>query len=405
MSAVDPALVPPDEAARLAAVRRYEILDTPPDGAFDRITGLAARLFDVPIAIVSIVDNDRIWFKSHHGLDITQIDREPGLCASAILQHQPWVVNDAPRDARTLANPLVASEFGLGFYAGIPLRTADGYNLGTLCILDFKPRELSAEDTVTLQDLAAMVMSELELRLASRRAVSEANERNYLKDALVGMLSHELRTPVTTIYAGAQLLARNLELMKDERAREVFPDMISEADRLVRLIENLLVMTRLDQGQGLDPSREPVLIQRVLALAIEEEARRWPERVISLHRKPNLPPVLGDQLFVEQVFRNLLSNALKYSPAHEPVDVFAETVGSEVEVRVRDRGIGVGPEARETIFDLLTRTEEATRYAPGAGIGLYVCRQLLAAMGGRIWVDPAPDVGSVFTIRLPAAAE
>jgi hypothetical protein len=101
--------VPADEAARLAAVRRFDILDTPPDGGFDRITAMAARLFGTPIAIVSIVDTDRIWFKSRHGLpDVAQIGRDPGLCASAILDHVPWVVTDAAADPRTLANPLVA---------------------------------------------------------------------------------------------------------------------------------------------------------------------------------------------------------------------------------------------------------------------------------------------------------
>ena len=405
MTVVEPGIIPADEAARLAAVRRYEILDTPPDGAFDRITALAARLFGVPIAIVSIVDHDRIWFKSHHGLDVSQIDRAPGLCASAILQPEPWVISDAPHDPRALANPLVASEFGLKFYAGIPLRTADGYNLGTLCILDFKPRELSAEDTATLEDLAAMVMSELELRLASRREVAAANERGYLKDALVGMLSHELRTPVTTIYAGAQLLTRRLELMKDERARELFPDMLSEADRLLRLIENLLVMTKLEQGRGVDASREPVLLQRVLATAVEQEERRWPNREISLDCEPDLRPVLGDPLYIEQVVRNLLSNALKYSPDDATVDIFAKSIGSEIEVRVRDRGIGISTDAAESIFDLLVRTQEAVRYAPGAGIGLYVCRQLLEAMGGRIWFEPAPDRGTVFAFVLPTAID
>ena len=102
--------MPPREAERLAAVRRYDILDTPPDGAFDRITRVAARLFEVPISIVSIVDEDRIWFKSHHGLDVEQIPRAPGLCASAILDNKPWVLTDASLDPRSLANPPVAGE-------------------------------------------------------------------------------------------------------------------------------------------------------------------------------------------------------------------------------------------------------------------------------------------------------
>jgi tRNA A-37 threonylcarbamoyl transferase component Bud32 len=158
-----------DEAARLEAVHRYQILDTPHDGAFDRITALAARLFSVPIAIVSVVDRERIWFKSHHGLDIDEVGREPGLCASAILQDEAWVIEDARLDSRALANPLVAGELGLQFYAGIPLRTRDGHNLGTLCIIDRNPRTLDARELTTLEDLAAIVMHDLEQRMQSRQ--------------------------------------------------------------------------------------------------------------------------------------------------------------------------------------------------------------------------------------------
>ncbi|MEC5191214.1 MULTISPECIES: GAF domain-containing serine/threonine-protein kinase [unclassified Arthrobacter] len=160
------------EEARMRAVERYRILDTPADGAFDRIAALASRVFSVPVAIVSVVDHDRIWFKAHHGTEVTQISRDPGLCASAILQDEAWIVKDATTDPRTLANPLVAGEFGLQFYAGVPLRTPDGYNLGTFCILDREPREFSAADTRTLEDLAAIVMNDLEMRLQSRQSVA-----------------------------------------------------------------------------------------------------------------------------------------------------------------------------------------------------------------------------------------
>ena len=125
-------LFPAAEFQRMAAVRRYDVLDTPPDGAFDRITALAARRFGVPISIISIVDEDRIWFKSRHGLPVGQIGRDPGLCASAILSNDPYILTDASIDPRSLANPLVAGDFGLRFYAGVPLTTSDGHNLGTL---------------------------------------------------------------------------------------------------------------------------------------------------------------------------------------------------------------------------------------------------------------------------------
>src|SRR4028118_1603542 len=167
-------LSPQVEQARLVALRRYDILDTPPDGAFDRITALAASLFSAPISIISMVDTDRIWFKSHHGIDVDQIGRDPGLCASAIVHDGPWVLTDAKNDARSLANPLVAGEFGLRFYAGAPLKTADGHNLGTLCVIDKEPREdFSQEQIKQLSDLAALVMDEMELRLAARRKPEE----------------------------------------------------------------------------------------------------------------------------------------------------------------------------------------------------------------------------------------
>jgi GAF domain-containing protein len=128
---------------------------------------------------VSLVDHDRIWFKSTHGLDgVAEIERVPGLCASAILGDEIWEIKDAKTDPRALANPLVAGEFGLRFYAGSPLRTHDGYNLGTLCVIDKQPRALTEKQARVLDDLAALVVDELELRLAARRQARRATELN-----------------------------------------------------------------------------------------------------------------------------------------------------------------------------------------------------------------------------------
>ena len=159
------------ESERLASLRSYEILDTPPDGAFDRITALAARHFGVPIALVSMVDEDRIWFKSRYGLDADEIPRSPGLCASVIFSDSAYVVKNAIEDPRTLANPLVAGELGLRFYAAAPLITHDGFRLGTINIIDFHPREFDAEGEDTLRQFAGLVMDQIELRLSARKAI------------------------------------------------------------------------------------------------------------------------------------------------------------------------------------------------------------------------------------------
>jgi GAF domain-containing protein len=159
---------PVNEQERLGALQRYQILDTPPDGNFDRITKLASQIFKVPIAIISLVDADRIWFKSHYGLPVKQIDRDPGLCASAILSNDLYIIENAREDPRCLTNPLVAGEFGLQFYAATPLHTEENYNLGTLCIIDKSARKFSKEDRSILKQLGEIVMDEMSLRLAVR---------------------------------------------------------------------------------------------------------------------------------------------------------------------------------------------------------------------------------------------
>jgi sigma-B regulation protein RsbU (phosphoserine phosphatase) len=217
-----------DEARRLAAVRRYGVLDTPPDGAFERITTLAARLFDVPIAIVSIVDADRIWFKSHHGLDVEQIDREPGLCASAVLQDGPWLVNDASTDPRTLANPLVAGEMGLRFYAGVPLTTNDGFNLGTLCVIDQQPRELTEDEVASLSDLASVVMDELELRLAARRTVELETQLRRSAEVVARTLQQSLLPTRVPEVDGLDIAARYHVANSDQVGGD-FYDVVADA--------------------------------------------------------------------------------------------------------------------------------------------------------------------------------
>ena len=162
--------LPPNEAQRLQALRRYNILDTPPEESFDRITNLAARLFEVPIALVSLVDEYRAWFKSCYGFDVPEVSRESTMCSFALLYNDILIVPDTRSDPRFACMPFAISEPGLRFYAGAPLVTQDGFNLGTLCLLDSKPRpKLTSGEEATLKDLAAMVVDELELRLAAQK--------------------------------------------------------------------------------------------------------------------------------------------------------------------------------------------------------------------------------------------
>lgn len=172
-----------NEKERIQAVKQYEILDTPKDGAFDRITRLASKILNTPIALVSIVDSDRIWFKSIVGLEgISEIPKEPGLCSSAIMHDEVYMIENAIENPNTLHNSLVRGEFGLRFYAATQLRTSSGYNLGTLCVIDKEARTLSKVEQEVLVDLGKLVTEQLELRLKASKAIKrERSTYNILK--------------------------------------------------------------------------------------------------------------------------------------------------------------------------------------------------------------------------------
>ena len=157
---------PANDQERLRVLRRYAILDTAPEAAFDRLTNLAARLLKVPVALMTLVDANRQWFKACYGIDLTETSREVSFCAHAILSDEMMIIPDATKDPRFADNPLVTGPPGIRFYAGVPLQGVDGANIGTLCIIDLKPRELSATETSLLRDLAEIAMDELRLRLA-----------------------------------------------------------------------------------------------------------------------------------------------------------------------------------------------------------------------------------------------
>jgi len=174
----NPAPLLANEPDRLKALRRYNILDTAPEKAFDRITNLAARLFNVPTVLISFVDESRAWFKSCYGFNQSEVTRDPSICNFALLHNDLLIVPDIRSDDHFNYNPFAQSELGMRFYAGAPLITKDGFNLGTLCLLDTQPHDpFSCEQQATLVDLAAMVMDELELRLALAQRHTAEQER------------------------------------------------------------------------------------------------------------------------------------------------------------------------------------------------------------------------------------
>ena len=233
--------------------------------------------------------------------------------------------------------------------------------------------------------------------------VSWRQEAAQIRDRFLGVLSHELRTPVTSIYGGAQLLlGRGARLDADTR-NELLVSVAAESERLQRMIENLVALARIERGAEFAPSR-PVLIDRVIRDLIDRERQLWPEITIHLSIPNPVQMVSAEEEYLGQVVRNLLSNAAKYSGPGSTVEVEVTDSDNEVVVTVRDNGPGIAEADAEKLFSLYYRAAHASS-APGAGIGLFICKELVALMGGRIWANARPEGGAEFGFSLPAYVE
>ena len=278
-----------------------------------------------------------------------------------------------------------------------PLPSGDGRELGWVTVEAARGRTFGAEDDRLLGALLAAAGAALE----RHQLVAALEDAQQQRQAFFGVVSHELRTPITTIYGGTRVLRQSSGRLSHDARQQLLDDIGQEAERLYRLVEDLLVLSRSER-EALAVSAEPILIQHLVSRVVASEQQRWPRATLRGSPERGLPPVLGDSTLVEQVLRNLISNAAKYAGDAGPIDITAVQADEWVEVRVLDQGPGLDPAEAEQVFELFYRAADAASRAQGAGIGLYACRQLIVAMGGDIWVEPRPGGGAEFGFRLQA---
>jgi signal transduction histidine kinase len=231
------------------------------------------------------------------------------------------------------------------------------------------------------------------------RDVTDARQREQIRDSFVGVLSHELRTPVTTIYAGSKVLARTDGHLDAAARAGILEDIHREAERLHHLVEDVVALTRFGEG-ALEIGADPVLLQRVIPSVIRSEQGRWPGGRFETELAPALAPVAGDITFFEQVLPNLLANAMKYGGPAPVARVEADAEATEVVVRVLDRGPGFEPGEASRLFELYYRSPTVAKTMAGSGIGLFVCARLIEAMGGKIWAVNREGGGAEFGFTL-----
>ena len=238
---------------------------------------------------------------------------------------------------------------------------------------------------------------------AFERAAMHAQEREaqQLQEAFISVISHELRTPITTILAGSRLLRRRLgdDANAEGLAGDLAADIEAESDRLFRIVEDLLVLSRLER-HNLSIAQEPVHVAHLAGRVVASESRRWPLHHFVTPERDPIRVVRGEETYIEQVLRNLLANAAKYSPPGSTVEVRLDDHPDGVAVRVLDDGPGIARAEVEQLFTLFYRSPQTAATAAGAGIGLFVSRQLVDAMGGRMWAQRRRSGGSEFGFSL-----
>jgi signal transduction histidine kinase len=402
------------EDRRVAALHAYGILDTPREDEFDAIVKVVSTICDTPISIINLIDRERQWFKAEIGLGVRETPLPASICAHAILQPGLFIVPDTRKDGRFADNPLVTGDPHLRFYAGALLETPDGLPLGTICVLDYKPRELDDSQKALLRLMAQQIMKLIELRrinASERRARKRAEVRAEttstqlvdaareasLREQFIAVLGHDLRNPLASIKAGAELLRRGKGDMN-----ETLRLMQGSVARMSALIDDIMDFARGRLGGGIEIGRSDVLLEPVLRQVIGElrgiEAGRDIVADIAIGAS-----IHCDGARIGQLLSNLLANALTHGSSDTPIRVAAQVADGWFELSVSNFGPPIPAAALEKLFQPFfrgeTRANQQGLGQQGLGLGLYIASEIARAHGGTLAAASSPEK-TTFTFRM-----
>ncbi|MGB0578852.1 MAG: sensor histidine kinase [Limisphaerales bacterium] len=396
---------PEDEEERIASLESYEVLDTLPEQAYDDLTKLAAEICQTPISLVSLVDSTRQWFKSAVGIDAKETPRDWAFCSHAILGQKLFEVPNAMEDDRFHDNPLVADAPDIRFYAGAPLIDDEGRGLGTLCVIDRVPRELTQQQREMLLALGRRVVSELELRRRILRQTQVAKEREQLLSRLSAanrelkdfayVVSHDLKAPLRAISSLSSWLESDYKDKIDEEGQKQLSYLVNRSNRMGKLIDGILAYSRAGRVEG--DSRD-IELTALVSDVIESIA---PSQDIKVSIETALPRIKADPVRITQLFQNLISNAVQHLNRMDgEVRISARKEDGHWRFSVKDNGPGIDPKYFDRIFKLF-QTLQPRDDKESTGIGLALVKRIVEAHAGEVSVVSAPGEGATFTFTLP----
>jgi len=379
--------MPAGEGERLAALHAYSILDTPLEPAFDDITRIAAHVCATPMAAISLVDSQRQWFKSKIGVEVRETRRDDSICAHAMLQQGIFEIPDTAQDPRFRALALVTGAPHIRFYAGAPLRTAEGHALGSVCVLDTRPRQLTPEQRAILQALARQTMAQLELRKAL--AGAERMHRHHAR--IMAVAGHDLKQPLQLMMMALEHYQSNSADPGDLKMAAVG---MRAAERLASDLDHLAEASRSD-----GPRLQTVAVADVLA-HVEQTWRTHAQRSeLEFHVAACSANVETDAGMLATIVGNLVGNAIKYTEKGR-VSVDARTLGDVVRIEVADTGKGIPSERLGAIFEPFKQLDV---HSEGLGLGLSIVKRTAEELGCVLHVASEPGRGSRFSVDVPIA--
>lgn len=404
---------PPDEAQRLQRLVAFDILDSLPEGAYDDLVRLASHLLDAPIALISLVDANRQWFKARVGLDATQTPRDISFCGHAVFEREMLVVSDARLDPRFADNPLVEGDPEIRFYAGAPLQLDDGHVLGTLCVIDRRPRTITAQQRAMLQALARQVLQLLELRRQAARAERAAQQlretqqaaeaASQAKSDFLANMSHELRTPLNSVIGFTNILAKNKDGALDSRTLDYLDRIRSNGQHLLRLINDVLDLSKIEAGRVelLTECVDLGAVVRAVARRLDGQAQTKSTR-LGVTVPAGLQAIEGDRLRLEQILINLVGNAIKFAAGGQvEIRIRVDPQGHPLRLDVIDDGVGIATSQQSRIFESFRQADPSTRRRfGGTGLGLTIARSLCEMQGLGLTLASEPGRGSLFAVSL-----
>jgi K+-sensing histidine kinase KdpD len=384
---------PENEVQRLQTLRDFKILDSAEEIEFDEIVALASKICESEISLISLIDESRQWFKAKIGLDADETERDIAFCAHAIHDDKIMEVQDTYEDQRFFNNPLVLNDPRIRFYAGMPLETQDGYRLGTLCVIDSKPKKLNDHQRFALRILANQVIKLMELRIRNFELQQSIETRN----RLLSVIAHDVKAPLKSLALLAGYMTKDNIVI--EELIKVAVEIEKVAHRTGDLVENILSWAQnIVDRNGLKV--EPIDLIPLTDEIQELYATMLAKKNLTLKISLEVNKVVGDAEMIKFIFRNLIGNAIKFS---ENSEILVYTRSQDVDgwqLKISDQGLGMSSAQIQKLFYWEKRyTSLGTENEKGTGIGLLLVKDFTERHQGQIAIQSELGKGTSITIN------